>query len=139
MVFMYVRSISCAVQDMNYRPCKNQADANRHFMPGAYSMNHPASYASSQERPHLSVIYPRRDLTVLIATCYPVVNGTVVMRYKPVFTTAGTQAYAGACFPFLAWKFCFIVCCSVPCVGGLLPWLLWLGLACSTPLPDTCT
>jgi hypothetical protein len=44
---------------------------------------------------HINVIYPRRDLASLVAACYPVVNGNVVMRYKPVFTTAGTQPYGG--------------------------------------------
>ena len=65
------------------------------FVPGSSHMNNPKRY--NHEDPHLSVIYPRRDLASLIAACYPVVGDRVVMRHKPVFTTAAIQVYGGAC------------------------------------------
>jgi hypothetical protein len=87
------------VQDQPFNVPTSSEPAAKIFEPGSHCLDDPrrkmALTGQSRIGQHINVIYPRRDLAALIAACFPVVNDMVVMRFKPVFTTAGTQPYGG--------------------------------------------
>lgn len=96
--------VTAPIQDRNFpKGPKSQDDIKtmkqEWFQPGSRAIDDPRRQQSQRKEykavQHVNVIYPRRNLATLIATCYPVIDGTVVMHYKPVFTTAGAQPYAG--------------------------------------------
>lgn len=81
------------LQDGGVRPPVSFEDLDHFFTPGSYNADDPRR--CNKQMQHVNVIYPRRDVCAVIAACFPVINGKVVMRYKPVFTTAATQPYGG--------------------------------------------
>lgn len=88
------------------------------FEPGTCAVDDPrrcvdsSKWANFKPAQHINAIYPRRDVAALIAACYPVVDGVVVMRYKPVFTTAAAQPYGGV--PPLLAPTCMRYCLLYP-------------------------
>lgn len=93
-MFGVISDVAAPVQDRTFRCPKREGDAEPWFTPGSAEVDDPLRQTTNTTQ-HFYIIYPRRDLATLISACYPVVNGAVVMRYKPVFTTAGSQPYGG--------------------------------------------
>jgi hypothetical protein len=99
---VHCTQVHLSVQDYGFRiPRPDRDGVLRAFEPGCRFQDEPEHNSSLFY--HINIIVPRKDLAKLIKTCYPVTYDEdgkpldeIRSRFKPVFTTAAIQPYAGA-------------------------------------------